>query len=232
MLTQLLWGEECEVLEQVPRWIRIHAKGDGQEGWVDAKMMSNEDWPVRPKRLSMGTRVPEGIVYSGDKILTAALTMSRERLVEVYGVLEGTPYLWGGKNEWGMDCSGMTQVVMSLFGIRLLRNASEQATQGQAVASLSEARTGDLVLFDHADIDPTQTRISHVGILMDTHTVMHCSGWVRTDRIDEQGIINDKGQYTHHLASVRHLGRKRLTALPSSGDQGLHSPKKSADFFG
>ena len=47
----------------------------------------------------------------------------------------------------GMDCSGFTQVVLSLFGKHLLRNASEQATQGTEVPSLDQAQAGDLAFF-------------------------------------------------------------------------------------
>lgn len=97
-----------------------------------------------------------------------------------------------------MDCSGFTQVILSLFGKHLLRNASEQATQGTPIASLSEAQAGDLAFFDHQD-----RKISHVGIVIDPTRVVHCSGRVKVEKLDETGIFNiEQGGYSHHLASI------------------------------
>ena len=39
-LTQLLFGEVCEVLDRLPRWTKIRSTLDGQEGWVDFKMVT------------------------------------------------------------------------------------------------------------------------------------------------------------------------------------------------
>ena len=98
----------------------------------------------------------------------------------------------------GMDCSGFTQVVMSLFGKKLLRNASEQATQGTSVPSLDKAKAGDLAFFDHED-----GKICHVGILIDSERIIHCSGRVKVEKLDSNGIINiEQGGYSHHLVSI------------------------------
>ena len=110
-----------------------------------------------------------------------------------------------------MDCSGFSQVVMSLFGITLPRNASQQAREGEEVPSLHAAQAGDLVFFNHADVNQEQTNISHVGILLDRERVVHCSGRVKVEKIDSNGIFSVEirdfqhpdGQYTHHLACIR-----------------------------
>ena len=103
----------------------------------------------------------------------------------------------------GMDCSGFTQVVYAAFGVNLLRNAREQMTQGTMVDSLSEVQAGDLAFFDHADRDPKATNISHVGMMLDRQTIIHCSGNVHIDHIDEQGIHLADGELTHHLVEIR-----------------------------
>jgi peptidoglycan DL-endopeptidase CwlO len=60
----------------------------------------------------------------------------------------GVPYKWGGTSPiTGFDCSGFVQHVFSDLGISLPRVAADQATQGQAVASMSAAQPGDLLAF-------------------------------------------------------------------------------------
>ena len=74
----------------------------------------------------------------------------------------GVPYAWGGTDpSVGLDCSGLVQRVFGDVGIDLPRTSSQQATAGTAVASLAEARPGDLVFFDHSSSRPG---IDHVGI--------------------------------------------------------------------
>ena len=126
-----------------------------------------------------------------------------EDVVRVAQSLLNVPYLWGGKNIMGYDCSGFTQTVYSVFGINLLRNAREQVTQGQVVGSLAEAQPGDLVFFDHLDRAPEATRITHVGMLISPTELIHCAGYVHVDKIDEEGIRLANGKLTHHLVRIK-----------------------------
>ena len=134
---------------------------------------------------------------------TYSLEVKGEEVVRLAKSLLNVPYLWGGKNIMGFDCSGFTQTVYSVLGINILRNAREQITQGEMVESLAEAQPGDLVFFDHADRDPNATRITHVGMLISPTEVIHCSGCVHIDRIDEMGIHLADGELTHHLVQIK-----------------------------
>jgi cell wall-associated NlpC family hydrolase len=172
--------------------------------------------------LTLGTRLPNyshgtfevlGKQYLIDPICVSDITqllnsdVSRAELLNnvcaIAQTLFNTPYLWGGKNAMGMDCSGFTQVVYAAMGVNLLRNAREQMTQGELVPSLAEAQPGDLAFFDHADRDPKATNISHVGLLLSPTKIIHCSGCVHIDTIDDQGIHLPNDELTHHLVQIK-----------------------------
>ena len=185
-------------------------------GVVATPMAVATDIQTGEKRmLTIGTRLPnyadgmfevQGRKYQIDENCAWSfqdIKREGEEVVRVARSLLNVPYLWGGKNMMGYDCSGFTQTVYSVFGIQLLRNAREQVTQGEVVRSLAESRPGDLVFFDHADRDPNATRITHVGMLISPTEVIHCSGCVHVDRIDDMGIHLANGEMTHHLAAIK-----------------------------
>lgn len=110
-----------------------------------------------------------------------------------------TPYLWGGRTFFGIDCSGFVQNVFKLNGIKLKRDAWQQAEQGEVVDFLQEVRPGDVAFFDNE-----AGRITHVGIMLNTAEIIHASAKVKIDPIDSQGIFNaELGKYSHKLRIIK-----------------------------
>lgn len=130
--------------------------------------------------------------------------LQQSDLIMIAQSLLNTPYLWGGKNAMGLDCSGFTQVVYAAVGVNLLRNAREQITQGEVVSTLLESLPGDLAFFGHTDRDTQEMKITHVGLLLSPTEIIHCAGGrVHIDRIDADGIYLSDGTKTHDLIQIK-----------------------------
>lgn len=125
----------------------------------------------------------------------------RKQLVEFAMVYRNAPYLWGGRSPFGIDCSGLMQVLYKMIGIPLKRDAYQQAEQGYTLSFVEEAELGDLAFFDN-----DEGRIIHVGMMVGANAIIHAAGKVRIDKLDHQGIFNvDTGKYTHKLRLIRRV---------------------------
>jgi gamma-D-glutamyl-L-lysine dipeptidyl-peptidase len=123
----------------------------------------------------------------------------RARVIEMAMMYLHAPYAWGGRSPFGIDCSGFTQMSYKLAGVQILRDAAQQAMQGETLSFISDAKPGDLLFFDD-----DEGSITHTGILMPGERVIHASGKVRVDKVDHQGIFNhEKGIYSHQLRLIK-----------------------------
>jgi gamma-D-glutamyl-L-lysine dipeptidyl-peptidase len=125
----------------------------------------------------------------------------KESLIEHAYFYLNSPYLWGGRTPFGIDCSGFTQMVYKLSGHTLLRDASQQATQGETLSFIEESEPGDLAFFDNEE-----GNIIHVGIILANHHIIHAHGKVRIDKLDQSGIYNvDTKRHTHKLRVIKKI---------------------------
>ena len=142
--------------------------------------------------LNQNFNIESAIIY-GD--------IPKKNLIETAYFFLNTPFLWGGRTPFGVDCSGFTQMVYKVNGYKLLRDAHQQASQGEVLSFIEESEPGDLAFFDNEDGE-----ISHVGIILANNYIIHCNGKVRIDRLDHSGIFNvDTKRHTHKLRVMKKI---------------------------
>lgn len=226
LVSQVLYGELFKVLEQRKKWSRIRLLFDGYEGWVDNKqfrLISEKEYlELKKAKLVYATDLVDIVTTEENQLLsiflgcqvnncaflkhtfegkTISKKLPKKQLIDTAILYLNSPYLWGGKTPFGIDCSGFTQMVYKLNGYKLLRDASQQATQGEALSFIEESEPGDLAFFDNAE-----GVITHVGIIMEDNYIIHAHGKVRIDRIDHTGIFNNEARtHTHKLRVIKRI---------------------------
>lgn len=226
MVTQLLYGEHFKILETRKKWSRIRLAFDNYEGWIDNKQyltIAEENYSDFEKQeLKLSSDLVDFVTASDNQLFSICLgsnisaseylkhhfegksiskVLPKEHLIETALLYLNTPYLWGGKTPFGIDCSGFTQMVYKLNGYKLLRDASQQATQGEALSFIEESEPGDLAFFDN-----DEGKITHVGIIMKDNYIIHAHGKVRIDRLDHSGIFNyELRNHTHKLRVIKRI---------------------------
>jgi gamma-D-glutamyl-L-lysine dipeptidyl-peptidase len=228
MVTQVLFGEYVDVLEGRENWLYIRTLTDHYEGWLDKKCAQFTDEVAEcsnivvrnglrirnitsgsPVILPTGSSLPEtengkfslaGDTFQSDEA-GGTCKPGEMAVSEIYNDLISIPYLWGGRCGFGFDCSGLTQFLCRVMGKKVPRDASEQSAAGTTLSFINEAETGDLAFFDNQE-----GVIHHVGMFVDKNRIIHASGTVRIDRIDQQGIYNEQlGRYTYQLRVIKRI---------------------------
>lgn len=226
LVSQVLYGDFFKVLEQRKSWSKIRLAFDSYEGWIDNKQYSgileeqynslqasnpklsidlvefiqDENNQLHPILLGSSLNALSILNHKHDGNTTGGI-QPKEHLLETAFLYLNSPYLWGGKTPFGIDCSGFTQMVYKLNGYKLLRDASQQATQGEPLSFIEESEPGDLAFFDN-----NEGHIIHVGIIMSDNYIIHAHGKVRIDRLDHYGIYNvDKKMHTHKLRVIKKI---------------------------
>ena len=231
MTNQILFGEHFKVLEIRKKWSKIRLSHDSYEGWICNKQwqeISEEDYKQLDKDVAtittdildiitkeyqqpivIGSVLPfyksghaliNEEMYKFDGLSTQGY-VDKNKLRQNALIFLNAPYLWGGRSPLGIDCSGLTQIVYRLQGIDLPRDAYQQAKVGTTLSFIEESEVGDLAFFDDKE-----GKVIHVGIILEDNHIIHASGKVRIDRIDQQGIFNSEiGKHTHKLRLIKSI---------------------------
>jgi cell wall-associated NlpC family hydrolase len=230
MVSQLLFGETYAVTEWQDKWVKVITSFDDYEGWISRVQftaLSVEDYqrlqqgpselttklitPVTKQKDTSTVYLPAGstlpffdngnCMINGEEFTVNDLSKANNNLMATAKGYLNSPYLWGGRTHFGIDCSGFVQTVFKQQGINLKRDASQQVEQGAVVDFLQSAMAGDLAFFDN-----DEGRIVHVGIMLNNEQIIHASGRVKIDTIDDQGIYSQEfRKHTHKLRIIKRV---------------------------
>jgi len=226
LISQVLYGESFKILESNSKWSFIELAFDQYRGWIDNKQFQTIDLKVFEKINASQSQYSKNLVeyIEQDQLILFPIVMGsnigcckvmkhgfegvsisgkqpKKSLIGTALMYLNAPYLWGGKTPFGVDCSGLVQMVYKINGYSLFRDASQQATQGEVLSFIEESEAGDLAFFDN-----DEGNIVHVGILLNDNYIIHAHGKVRIDRIDHLGIFNQEtGKHTHPLRVIKKM---------------------------
>jgi cell wall-associated NlpC family hydrolase len=192
-VTQMLLGESLLVFEQNNGWSWVQLDGDSYVGYVrdsslrDAKakrthhvsVLSSHLYPKPDIKTQPAVAVPMlaqlcvtettggfFTLASGRQIYqTHASKSFANDFVAVAEQFLHSPYLWGGKTAWGIDCSGLVQVALQACGQEAPRDSDMQELGLGQDVSVNKRKRGDLMFWR-----------GHVGILLDAETLLHANG--------------------------------------------------------
>jgi cell wall-associated NlpC family hydrolase len=227
MVTQLLFGETFEIKGRYEKWLRIISTFDGYEGWLHELQfapletsaytnLSNIDTITTKSFATAALKQADNSIlylpfgatlpfFANGKCTVGTDTFAADTQGDIINLPDiaysfiNSPYQWGGRTHFGVDCSGFSQAVLRTQGVNLLRDAWQQAEQGTIVDFLLSAKLGDLAFFDNEE-----GRITHVGLMLNNEMIIHASGKVKIEQIDDQGIYSaEQRRYTHKLRIIK-----------------------------
>jgi hypothetical protein len=225
MVTQMLLGETAKVLNITERWVEVRCDFDDYSGWVNKNQIrfltqtEFEQWTNDKRRkpsisynfiISNKTTnlyVPVGakiIIDNKNVILpdgrysmiTNPRLLKQEALLDTAKQFLGIPYLWGGRTDSGIDCSGFIQTVYSLHGYKLPRDSRDQAHVVKIETdNIDLAKRGDIIYFN-----TTGEHINHVGFYIGEGLLLHASGNVKINNIRDDRRNSNRYPFERRLA--------------------------------
>ena len=226
LVSQVIYGESFKIIEQRANWSLIKLSFDNYKGWIDNKQLVEINQTVYDLTISEDNiyssdliefiqinnkgllTIPFGSTLNSIKLFdhffdgnTTKTIQPKRNLVKTSLLFINSPYLWGGRTPFGIDCSGFTQMIYKINGYKINRDAKDQVNIGASLSFIEESEPGDLAFFDNKEGD-----IVHVGIIMEDNHIIHAHGQVRIDRLDQTGIYNvDTKKHTHKLRVIKKI---------------------------
>ena len=220
MVNQILFGESFKIIKINTKWTYVELLHDSYKGWICNKQYVSINDKIKKTIICNKKHCNISIENIKQKIFLGSLIPSKEsiqkklnisfnhnfknslnfnnKFVETYKKYLNSPYLWGGRTPFGIDCSGYTQIIYRIFEINLPRDAYQQEKIG-IKTNFTNKKLGDLAFFK------TKEKVTHVGIILNNNKIIHASGKVKIDYIDKLGIYENpsKIKYTHKLKSIK-----------------------------
>jgi hypothetical protein len=220
MVSSLLFGETCTLQYHEKDWLYVACTFDGYEGWIPNTYLEPVEGPAHEwSTIVSGHRT--ALIHNDNRIhLSLGSQLPAEGSISIRGVewqvedisevkasqpwewaktLLHVPYLWGGRSDCGIDCSGLAQVAYKCMGLQLPRDSKDQALSGELI-SFGNHAPNDLAFFNNAD-----GKITHVGVISPAG-IIHASAWVKEETLTEAGIVNtNSGSISHTLYSIRRI---------------------------
>ncbi|MFV0554864.1 MAG: NlpC/P60 family protein [Mangrovibacterium sp.] len=237
MLTQILFGEHYSIIYEFMGWLLITLEFDQSEGWIDSRMASpisartfnricSRKAAVCTSVLDLIDNQQEQLMIMAGSSLPLWRPIKKEfSLGQSYYLPSGefnakpikdlgqfiiqralmyfnVPHLSGGRSPFGIDASGLIQIIFKMALIQLPRSLKEQVHHGEVLSFIAECQNGDVAFFQDE-----QGEINHAGFIWEKNKIIHVSGTVRIDNIDQHGIYNTQSRrYTHDLRVIKRIG--------------------------
>ena len=217
MISQLFFGEILTIIVKSEKRSFVESNLDKYRGWIRnlhfKTITKNQSDKIESQRKVFSfteiklakkndiIEVPTGSLISSSGFLGYKYNVvnSNVKFKKIAKGFLNSPYLWGGKTKNGVDCSGLIQSIYKTKNIILPRDAKDQMKVGYIVSK--KFRLGDLAFFGES-----KKKITHVGMLLDNNKILHSYGWVRIDKLKDDGIYNDEEKkITHRLQIVKRI---------------------------
>jgi gamma-D-glutamyl-L-lysine dipeptidyl-peptidase len=233
MVTQLLFGETCQVLDKQANWLLIQSLYDAYEGWVEAKQLAElteEGYHelMQSKPLVSTSLISE--LRAGESRILLSFGSSLQRLHADQLILNGSAFTFSGSyaDTSLPDAEKIRQFAMQLLDvaylwggrtvmgidcsgfIQLVYKAAGIKLKRDSSEQATQGKTIDFIeetkVGDLAFFDNEDGKIVHTGIILGDGSIIHASGQVRVDSLDHLGIFNaDKQLYTHKLRLLKRM---------------------------